>query len=211
MTMKRILGIAAITLLVIGTGLLGPVGRVYGHCDTMDGPVVKTAQAALAKSDVTPVLKWVKPEHETEVREAFKKTLAVRGLSPEARDLADRYFFETLVRLHRAGEGAPYTGLKPAGQVEPVVAASDKALDTGSVDGLTQEMAKLVSDGIRRRFAETMETKKHADETVASGRQFVSAYVEFVHYVERLHADALGQAGDHAGSETTAEPASHRH
>ena len=104
----------------------------------MDGPVVKTAQAALEKGDVTPVLKWVKPEHEAEIRDAFQKTLAVRGLGKDARDLADKYFFETLVRLHREGEGAPYTGLKPAGAVEPVMAASDKALEAGSVDELTQ-------------------------------------------------------------------------
>jgi len=211
MRRKKLTVMALAAALLIGMGWLGPLGRVYGHCDTMDGPVVKTAQAALNKGDVTPVLKWVKPEHETEIRAAFKKTLAVRGLSPEARDLADRYFFETLVRLHRAGEGAPYTGLKPAGQVEPVIAASDKALETGSVEELTQEIVKLVSDGIRRRFAETMETKKHTDENVAAGRQFVSAYVEFVHYIERLHVDALGQAGHHVESETTAEPAGHQH
>jgi len=177
----------------------------------MDGPVVRTAQAALSKGDVTPVLKWVKPEHEADVRDAFKKTLAVRALGPEAKDLADRYFFETLVRLHREGEGAPYAGLKPAGQVEPVIAASDKALETGSVEGLTQEIVKLVSDGIRRRFAETMEKKRHADENVAAGREFVSAYVEFTHYVERLHADALGSAGPHVESEKPAEPTGHQH
>jgi len=209
MTAKRVLGIAAITMLVMGTGWL--VERVYGHCDTMDGPVVKTAQAALGKGDVTPVLKWVKPEQEAEIRDAFKKTLAVRTLSPEARDLADKYFFETLVRLHRAGEGAPYTGLKPAGTVEPVIAASDKALETGSIEGLTQEIVKLVSDGVHRRFAETMERKKHADEGVAAGRQFVSAYVEFVHYVERLHGDAVGQAEQHAEAEKPSEPGGHQH
>jgi len=211
MTVKRVSGIAAVTMLVMGVGWPGLVGRAYGHCDTMDGPVVKTAQAALQKGDVTPVLKWVKAQQEAEIREAFKKTLAVRTLSPEARDLADKYFFETLVRLHRAGEGAPYTGLKPAGAVEPVIAASDKALETGSVEGLTQEIVKLVSDGIHRRFAEAMERKKHADEDVASGRQFVSAYVEFVHYIERLHGDAAGQAEPHAEAEKPSEPGGHQH
>jgi hypothetical protein len=197
--------------LLVGMGWLGLAGRVYGHCDTMDGPVVKTAQAALGKGDVMPVLKWVKAQQEAETREAFKKTLAVRGLSPEAKDLADRYFFETLVRLHREGEGAPYTGLKPAGEVEPIIAASDKALETGSVEGLTREIVKLVSDGIHRRFAETMEKKKHADQNVAAGREFVGAYVEFVHYIERLHADTVGSPGHQAESEKPAEAAGHQH
>lgn len=85
------------------------------HCDGMDGPVVKAARAALETHDPRLVLIWVQKKDEAEVRQAFQSTLAVRDLSPEAKELADRYFFETLVRLHRAGEGAPYTGLKPAG------------------------------------------------------------------------------------------------
>ena len=210
MAAKRFLGIAVVTVLLIGVGW---VGRVAAHCDTMDGPVVKTAQAALEKGDVTPVLKWVKPQQEAEVREAFKKTVAVRTLSKDAKDLADKYFFETLVRLHREGEGAPYTGLKPAGAVEPIVAASDKALETGSVDELTREITQRVTEGIRHRYAETLEKKKHADASVAAGRDFVSAYVEFMHYVERLHTDAVSSAGHHAATEAPkpSEPGAHQH
>jgi hypothetical protein len=211
MAAKRVLGITSIIVLSVGIGWLVPVGRVDAHCDTMAGPVVKTAQAALEKGDVTAVLKWVKPPQEAEIRDAFKRTLAVRGLGKEAKELVDKYFFETLVRLHREGEGAPYTGLKPAGVVEPVVAASDKALDTGSVDELTKEITKLVAEGIRRRFTETVEKKRHADESVAGGREFVEAYVEFVHYVERLHVDAAGQAGHAVQAEKLGDPSGHQH
>lgn len=196
-------------VLLVGMGR--PAARVEAHCDTMDGPVVKAAQVALEKGDVTGVLKWVQPGQEAEIRAAFDETLAVRALGKKARDLADKYFFETLVRVHREGEGAPYTGLKPAGTVEPVIAASDKALETGSVEDLTHRITQLVAEGIRHRFAETLEKQKHAEHNVAAGREFVAAYVEFVHYVERLHADALGQAGAHAGGEKPAEETGHRH
>jgi hypothetical protein len=211
MTARRAFGVGGIMVLLIGLGWLVPASRVDAHCDTMDGPVVKTAQAALEKGDVTSVLKWIEPQREAEVREAFQKTVAVRGLGKEAKDLADKYFFETLVRLHREGEGAPYTGLKPAGAVEPIIAASDKALDTGSVDALTKEITRLVTEGIRHRFTETREKKKHADESVAAGREFVEAYVEFTHYVERLHADATGPAGHSAHAEKPAEHSEHQH
>jgi len=107
------------------------------HCDTLEGPVVRDARAALEAQDVTPVLKWVEPDRESEIRQAFEQAQKVRGLGPEARALADRFFFETLVRVHREGEGAPYTGLKPAGTaVDPGIAASDDSLDTGSVEPL---------------------------------------------------------------------------
>ena len=211
MTARRILGITVIVTLLTGISWLLPAGRVDAHCDTMDGPVVKTAQAALEKGDVTATLKWIKPAQEAEVRAAFQRTLSVRALGPEAKDLADRYFFETLVRLHRQGEGAPYTGLKPAGTVEPIIAAADKALASGSVDELTGEITRRAAEGIRHRFAETLEKKRHAEESVAAGREFVEAYVEFTHYVERLHADVVGQAGQAAQPEKPGEQSGHQH
>jgi len=183
----------------------------HAHCDTLDGPVVMAARTALDKGDVTPVLKWVKKEDEGEINKAFQQALGVRKLSPQAKDLADMYFFETLVRVHRAAEGAPYTGLKPAGEVEPVVAVVDNAIKNGSVDDLAKEISALVNSGIRQRFDRLMQTKKHMDENVASGRQYVEAYVEFVHYVERLHNDALGAATQHGDSEKASTPTEHAH
>ena len=132
------------------------------HCDTLEGPVVTDAKKALEKGDVNPVLKWVKKEQEGEIREAFKKTLAVRSKGPEAKELADRYFFETLVRIHRAGEGAPYTGLSKE-PPEPIIAAVDKALERGAVDHVVTHVTEEAAKGIRERFSKTMERKKHAE------------------------------------------------
>ncbi len=165
------------------------------HCDTMDGPVVAAARVALEKRDVTQVLIWVKKPAEAELTAAFKKTLAVRSRSAEARELADTWFFETLVRLHRAGEGAPYTGLKPAGADLPhAVVAADKALDGKlPVDTLAEHVSAQVEQGIRERFARTAERKKLAGKSVEAGRAYVESYVDYVHYVEGVAAMAEGQ------------------
>ena len=174
------------------------------HCDTLDGPVVKDARAALEAKDVTPVLKWVRPDKEGAIREAFQHAVGVRTLGPEARSLADRFFFETLVRVHREGEGAPYTGLKPAGTaVDPGIAASDTALETGSVDPLVKLLSLEVDRGLRQRFAAAAKARTHAAESVEKGRQYVEAYVAFMHYAERLLADASttashGESAAHA-------------
>ncbi len=174
------------------------------HCDTLDGPVVSDARAALAKGDVTPVLKWVRPAAEAEIRAAFVQTLAVRGLSPQAQRLADTFFFETLVRVHRAGEGAPYNGLKPAGEVEPGIAAADKALEVGSADGLLKAMTDHVAGGVTERFARAAAARAHVNDSVDAGREYVEAYVEFIHYVERLHEAAAGPAPAHASAASAA-------
>ena len=197
-----------IAIAIIGIWL-SMQGISDAHCDTLDGPVVTTAKAALEKGEVTPVLKWVRTEDEKDIREQFNKTLTVRKQGKEARELADTYFFETLVRIHRAGEGAPYTGLKAAGTVEPSVAAADKALESGSVDSLVTMINDAAAKGIRERFERTKEAKRHADHGVEYGRKFVAAYVEFTHYVERLHMEAEKPAahGKAAGEGT----AGHHH
>ncbi len=198
-------GIVALTFLTWAI-LMAPE-RVRAHCDTLDGPVVAEARAALAKGEVSPVLKWVKADDEKEIREAFAKTLAVRKLNPEAQSLADTYFFETLVRIHRAGEGAPYTGLKPAGDVAPVVAKADQALEQGAVDRLAKAIAAHTEEGIRKRFNQALETRKHARDSVQAGRKYVEAYVTYVHYVEGV-AQAVHGTAHHVEA---APSASHQH
>jgi len=206
MTLRETL--VAVALLA---AVLASPPRALAHCDTLDGPVVRDARAALEARDVTPVLKWVEAEKEPEVREAFRHALAVRALGPEARTLADRFFFETLVRIHREGEGAPYTGLKPAGtEIDPAIAASDKALDTGSVDSLVGIIAARSEQGLRERFARAAEAKAHAGESVEKGRAFVASYVDFMHYAERLLQAATTDAG-HEGSVVHAAAEGHPH
>jgi len=183
--------VLAVFVAALGSLLLLIPARAVAHCDTMDGPVVKTARAALDKGDITPVLKWVKPDNETEVVAAFKQALAVRKKGKDARELADKSFFETLVRLHRAGEGAPYTGLK-ATPVEPIIAKTDAALAQGSIDDVVQLLSKAMDKAIREKFDRVMATAREADKNVQAGREYVEAYVIFTHYVERLHNDITG-------------------
>ena len=200
-TMVRV----ACTVVLLSVLWLAIPGVASAHCDTLDGPVVMTAKAALEKGDVTPVLKWVKKDDDKEIRELFQKTMVVRSKGKEAQELADRFFFETLVRIHRAGEGAPYTGLKSE-PVEPIIAATDKALESGSADDLIKQVTDAVARGIRERFAHAKATKINADKNVESGREFVEAYVVFTHYVERLYKDAsAGDAHHVMRNETKAE------
>ena len=201
--------LARIMVAFIGIGFVftGLSNNAFAHCDTLDGPVVKTARIALEKGDVKPLLKWVQADDEKEIRVAFQKNLAVRANGVEAKDLSEIYFFETLLRIHRAGEGAPYTGLKPGEAVDPAVALADKALGSGSVDKLVDVLTKAMAYGIRERFQHALETQKHADDSVAAGREFVEAYVIFTHYVEGLHAIIKGNGGHH--DEGTKEDSGH--
>lgn len=195
---------------ILACAMLAPI-PAFAHCDGLDGPVVNAARKALATGNVDLVLIWIQPGDEQEIRQAFAKTRSVRMLNPEARDLADRHFFETLVRLHRAGEGAPYRGLQPAGRdLGPAIPAADKAIETGSVDQLSKMIVEAAGKGMLERFHQVVAAEKSKDLDVAAGRKYVSAYVEFMHYVEGLH-DAVHRAGGHHPETSAGAAEKHEH
>jgi hypothetical protein len=164
----------------------------------LDGPVVTAAQKALESGDINLSLMWIQEDDEPEIRQAFDETLQVRKLSPEARELADRYFFETLVRVHRAGEGAPYTGLKPAGRdLGPAIPAADQAIETGSAEAVKKLLNETVEAGLHTAFHRVLERKDFDRGDVSAGREYVEAYVVFIHYVEGLYEAAKSGAHGH--------------
>lgn len=187
MRRKRIivaLSILTFALLVLAFAAV----TASAHCDGMDGPVVKAAQKALQTGNVRLVLIWVGKNDEAEVREAFRKTAVVRRQGREARELADRYFFETLVRLHRAGESEPYTGLKPAGRdLGPVIPAVDRALVTGSSEGLLKLFTGEARAEVEGLFREAFAGKNYDPDNVEAGRAYVHAYIRLMHHAEHLY------------------------
>ena len=162
----------------------------YAHCDTMDGPVVADARKAIDLNTVNYVLKWVKPENEQEIRTAFELTMKVRILSAEALKLADMYFFETLVRIHRNGEGVAYTGIKPSGTpVDEKILAADKSIENGNLDPLKGLVPDKDWPELSERFNKTMALKDFAVDDVKAGREYIEAYVQFFHFAEGEQAE----------------------
>ena len=146
------------------------------HCDSLDGPVVKAAAQALEKRDVELVLPFVPEHEEQEVRAAFEHALRVEPLAPEAKRLAREWFFENVVRIHRAGEGAPYTGLKPAGLGHgPVVPVAERAIETGSPNELVELLTGMVAHEVRARFEQVMHLQSHTNGDLRANRAYVEA------------------------------------
>ena len=168
------------------------------HCDTLDGPVGKAAKRALQEQSVEIILPYVPKTGEAEVRNAFEKVLQVRKTGGTSREIADLYFFETVVRIHRAGEGAAYTGLKPAGLDEgPVIPVAEQAIVTGSSEVLIDVLSKMIQDEINRRFHHMKHLQMHAERSVEDARAYVEAMLGFQVYSHALYASIYSEP--HAG------------
>lgn len=168
------------------------------HCDSMDGPVVMAARQALEKQDINLILPYVKENASAEIRAVFDKALRARKVDPAARDVADLYFYETAVRLHRAGEGAPYTGLKPAGlDVGPVIPVAEKAIESGSPDALIRLLTDTLRHEVQHRFERMLHLRAHSRDDVAKAREYVEAMLGLEVYSHELY-QAM-QATPHEG------------
>lgn len=171
---------------------------VSAHCDSMEGPVVKASIKALETGNINYVLVWVRAEDEKEIKEMFAKVNKVRSLSPEVKELADMYFFETVVRVHRMGEGVGYTGLKPAEyKPEEGIEAADIAIEKNSVENILSHLDEKYHSKVKELFDDLQSKKNYNVDDLTAGREYVESYVHFIHYVEGLFKGEENQMEEH--------------
>ena len=172
---------------------------VFAHCDSYDGPVIKDAEKAIETNNVNLVLKWVTKEQEKEITTLFQKTYELRNGDKDVYEIVEKHFFETLVRLHRETEGAPYTGLKPAGTTKQIIQMTDKALQENNVEDFLLKLNNHIDKVVRDKYQKVSELNKVKDDSVEKGREFVAAYVDYTHTVEAIHDIIEHGGGSHAG------------
>ncbi len=161
---------------------------VFAHCDTESGPTAVDARKALETGNFNIAAIWVGEEQTQELREIFDQSLAVYKMGGKAKELAERYFMTTAVRLHREAEGMPFTGLKPAQPLPPVIAKAEKTLDTNNLQPITELLATEMQKEIQKWFQKALDAKKDYDgDNVEAGREWVDAYVKYVIFVNGLY------------------------
>ena len=168
------------------------------HCDALDGPVVQAARLALETGDVGFVLPYVPKTGEAEIASTFARVSCARQASAVARDVADRYFFETVVRIHRAGEGAAFTGIKPAGlDVGPVIPAAEKAIASDDPTPLADLLAEVVRGEVIDRFERLVHLRPAEGASVDDRRAYVETTLGLEVWAHGLYQAA--RAARHVG------------
>lgn len=162
--------------------------NIFAHCDSYDGPVIKEAKEALASNNVNPVLKWVSVADEPAIIALFKKTYSLKNGDKQTYNIVEQHFLETLVRLHRATEGVGYTGLKPVGSASPIVVMADASIDNHNVDKLLTDFTAHIQKVVREKYNKVEQLSLVKNESLAKGRAYVEAYVDYTHTLEGMHA-----------------------
>lgn len=158
--------------------------------------MIQDAYKALEKEDVTYVLKWIDADQEAEIKNLFSKTVNLKNTDAQVYAIVEKHFLETLVRLHRETEGAAFTGLKPAGSTTPIVQMADKSIETKEVNTLLSNIGNHIKHVIQEKFDKVAALHKVKDNSVAEGRAYVMAYVDYTHTLEAIE-HILAHGGHH--------------
>ena len=75
--------------------------------------------------------------------------------------------------------------------------AGGRALDDGSVRAVVGLVTDTVAQGILEHCQAARRKQDFDPNDVRAGREYVQAYVPYVHYVEQLYATAKGPAPGH--------------
>ena len=171
----------------------------YAHCDGIDGPVVKAAKKSIEENNINIVLAWIKPEYENEVKNAFTKTMSIRNQNKETAEIADYYFYETVVRLHRLGEGETYTGLKPSGKnISEGIVQADLSIEKNDLQSIVTLMIENVKESLESKFHTLIQRSNFNPTDVESGREYVEAYVNYIHYAEQVFEFSKNHSEHHS-------------
>lgn len=192
MKSKKLVTSIAAVIVAVGIMAISPLAA-YAHCDTMDGPTVADGRKALESGNINYALKWVQPEYEKEITDAFNLSIKVKDLSPEAKEISEKYFYDNLVRVHRAGEGAPFDGVKPHGTpIDEKVAAADESIEAGNLSPLKGLIEEEKVPELGERFEKVMALKDYDLNNVEEGREYIEAYVKFFKFAEGEEDHAHG-------------------
>ncbi len=175
------------SLLILTILLTISIQGVFAHCDSYDGPVIKDAYKALETNNVNLVYKWISEAQESEINDLFALTVRTKLSNKDLYPIVEKHFLETLVRLHRETENAPYTGLKEAGTTAPIIQLSDGAITSDNIEHVTVPLTNHINSVISEKFERVKSLEAIKDTNAENGRKYVDAYVDYTHTIEALH------------------------
>ena len=174
-------------MIALFLGMIINHSQSFSHCDTESGPVIKAAKQAIKTGNVNYILIWVQKDDSEKIIEVFNKTILNIKKDPTNQENYEKELFTTLLKVHREGEGAEFSGIKDDNTVLKPIKMADSAIDDGSI----KEVSKMVTNHIERVITEKFTELEHARQfdvnDVEAGREYVRKYVEFMHLIEGLH------------------------
>jgi len=155
--------------------------------DLLNGPVIRAAKTALETGDANYIVIWVPEESENTLKNLLEKTCCTQRIKNNMQNRAIDWYFDTVNRLCFVDRKMMFTGLKSDGCNENlIISKAVKAIETGSVEIITDNIPVAYEDEVKQRFRQVINKKNYPVNNPTAGRAYVSAFFEFMGYVQSL-------------------------
>jgi len=153
-----------------------------------DGPVTKAAKESLETGNASRILIWIPEESENTLKNLLERTCCVRSARQDERTA--EWYFETVNRLHVASHGLNNLNISTKTPEEKaIILLVQKACESGNFEDIAVRIPDTPAGELRQRFEDLMKKKdSYCEENCVAGRRYVSAFVDFITFVNSLHS-----------------------
>jgi hypothetical protein len=157
-----------------------------------DGPVISAAKRALETGNAHYILIWIPEESENTVKNLLEKAYCERYTQKNAYNHIVDWYFETINHLHSVHYG-PYnlTISTKAPEEKTIIFLVERTCESGNFEEITTVIQDTPSGEMRQRFNDVMKKRNYGVENIAAGRVYVSAFTDFIAFVNNLRSGSL--------------------
>jgi len=163
-----------------------------------DGPVTKAAKAALETGIANRILIWIPEESENTLKNLFERACCARSIRQDGRNRTAEWYFETVNRLHTASHGLNTLSISTKTPEEKAtILLVEGACESGNFEDIATRISDTPAGEMRQRFEDLMKKRNNCEENCVAGRMYVSAFVDFIAFVNNLHSGSFKNQVNH--------------
>ena len=155
-----------------------------------DGPVTKAAKESLETGNANRILIWIPEESENTLKNLLERACCARSTRQDGRNRTAEWYFETVNRLHAASHGLNNLSISTKTPEEKaIILLVEGACESGNFEDIATRIPDTPAGEMRQRFEDLMKKRNsYCEENCVAGRMYVSAFVDFITFVNNLHS-----------------------
>ncbi len=153
---------------------------------------MSAAKRALDTGNAQYILIWIPEESENTLKNLLEKVCCEHNIQKDVHDHIVDWYFKTVNRLHSVYCGPRNLNLSTkAPEEKKIIFLVEKACESGNFKEITTVIQDTPDGEMRQRFNDLMKKRNYHVENIASGRLYVSAFTDFIAFVNNRCSGSL--------------------
>jgi len=162
------------------------------HMSFDNDPVMSAAKKALETGKAHYILIWIPEESENTLKNLLEKVCCTLNTQKDGNDHIVDWYFETIKRLHSGYYGSRNLNIPTKTPEEKtIIFLVERACESGNFEVITTIIPDTPAGEMRQRFNDVMKKRNYTVENITDGRVYVSAFTDFIAFVNSLRSGSL--------------------